>query len=188
MSTKLEKLLDRIDPSCTIEPNYRRADEAVNGFSWQTSTVYSWEAHENCLAEFLEYLYEKEFSTSNMDMDHDFRYGLAIRHLEKKYPENTSTTVHSIMSTGVEGGVYSILKALAHAVAAEFSQRVIGSHVSEYWNNLSTDEKLAASDEYIDLYQDILPASVLSDRVRFKAFFWKVLEDHPWVLKRIQSG
>jgi len=188
MPSKLQVLLKKIDPAQTIKPNYKRSDEAVTGFSFNKPTIVSWEEMQDCLESFNRYLYQHQFPSGNVQMDQDFSYGLAIQHLEKKYPENTSTTVFSIMSSGAEGGVYTILKALAQAVAVEFSSRVIGSHVSKYWDSLSTDEKLSASDEYIDLYQDILPASVLSDRVRFKTFFWKVLEDHPWMLKRIQTG
>lgn len=188
MASKLQALLKEIDPARTIEPHFNRADEAITGFAFNKSTISSWEEMQDCLAAFLRYLYQFQFSSSNIQMDQDFSYRLAIQHLEKKYPENTSTTVYSIMSSGAEGGVYAVLKALALAVASEFSSRVIGSHVSKYWDSLSTDEKLSVSDEYINLYKDILPASVLRDRVRFKASFWKVLEDHPWMLKRIQSG
>ena len=187
MSTGLDILIKKIDPSRTIDVDERRINEAIACFDWNKATVNSFDEHKKCLADFMRELYSHEFLTGNVDFDTDFGYGLALQRLEREYTGNTLQTVYEIMSTGSEGGVYKILRSLGRLVAEEFSRNAIGAHVSEFWSNLSTDEKLAVSDEYIDKFSDILPSRIINDRVRVKANFPKVLENHPWMLKRIRS-
>lgn len=187
MSTELDLLISRIDSSKTIDVDERRINEAITSFDWNKATVDSFDEHKKCLADFMRELYSHEFLTGNIDFDTDFGYGLALQRLEREYTGNVLQTVYEIMSTGSEGGVYKILRSLGRLVAEEFSRNAIGAYVSEFWSNLSTDEKLAVSDEYIEKFIDILPGSITNNRVRIKANFPKVLENHPWMLKRIRS-
>ncbi len=187
MSANLDRLISKIDPSKTIDLDERRANEAIAGFNWNKVTVDSFDEHKKCLADFMRELYSHEFLTGNIDFDTDFGYGLALQRLEREFTGNTLQTVYEIMSTGSEGGVYKILKSLGRLVAEEFSRNVIGAHVSEFWSGLSTNEKIAVSDEYVEKFIDILPQSVITDRIRLKANFPKVLENHPWMIKRLRS-
>lgn len=91
------------------------------------------------------------------------------------------------MQTGAEGGIYKIFRILARLMAEKFSQNEISAIVLDYWEILSSDEKLAASKEYIEKYNDILPPKIKGNPVRFKESFWKVLEQHPMMIKRMRE-
>jgi hypothetical protein len=97
-------------------------------------------------------------------------------------------TVYDIVRTGAEGGLYQIFRKIARNMAAEFSQNEISATVSEYWDSLSVEEQLAATKEYIEKCKDILPGQIVAgDNARFIGFFWKVLQQHPIMLKQTQE-
>ena len=51
MATKLEKLLEEIDPSRTIDKVEMRINDALAHYRLEKNTVDSWEEHKICLAE-----------------------------------------------------------------------------------------------------------------------------------------
>jgi hypothetical protein len=139
-----------------------------------------------CLAEFVRVARNAALRLSgDAGNDIEMNFSSAIHYLEREY--GTSRTVYDIMSSGEEGGVYGIYRTLARLMAEEFSQNEIGAKVSAYWHNLSVDEKLSAPDEYIEKYKNILPQKTREDAIRLKASFWKVLNDHPRIIKDIRD-
>jgi len=188
MPTKLEKLLEEIDPKQTIDIIEKRIEKALSNYHRDKNTVDSWEEYEKCLADFTRLARN---AVTNMPPgagdDLGINFGEALRYLSKEYPNNTMQTVYEIMRTGVEGGIYQIIKTLARIMAEEFSQNKITSRVVDYWNSLSIDEQLQAPDEYIKKYKDILPSRILERPARFKGFFWKVLEQHPKMIKSVRD-
>ena len=120
--------------------------------------------------------------------DIEMNLNRALQYLKKEYPKNTIQAVYDIMSTGAEGGVYQILRTLARLMAIEISQNEITAIVVDYWKGLSSDEKLAAPEEYINKYKNILPREIVNRAsARFKGSFLKVLEQHPQMIKRVRD-
>jgi len=104
--------------------------------------------------------------------------------LEKEYGSNARTTAFEIARTGQEGGLYSVLKAVAKGMTHEYVANGIGSRVSAYLNSLSVAENLADSEEYIKKYAHIIPAEMREgSAARLRAYFHKVLEAHPFLLR-----
>jgi hypothetical protein len=188
MASKLEKLLQDIDPSRTIDVVEKRINHALANYRREKNTVDSWEEYQEYLAKFVRLARNAAFdlpADAGQSLEFDFKN--AIQYLEEEYPRSTSRTVYDIMSTGAEGGVLGLSRTLAGLMAEDFSQNEIRGRVSTYWQSLSVDEKLASADEYIKKYKDILPRKTTQDVVSIKANFVKVLNNHPRMIKRLRD-
>jgi hypothetical protein len=70
----------------------------------------------------------------------------------------------------------------------EYSSNEIAARISNFWESLSTDEKLEASKEYLDKYGHLLPPELTSgSAARVRANFLKVLQEHPHMIKRLKN-
>ena len=89
----------------------------------------------------------------NLSMD----WGRCSNLLFEKYGHRGDQTAFSIAQSGVEGGLYSVLKYVAETLAQQFTTNWIGVRIGEFWKNLSHEEKLAVPLEYLEKYRHILP-------------------------------
>jgi hypothetical protein len=62
-----------------------------------------------------------------------------------------------IAQTGTEQGIYGVLKTIVRRTIDDYAVKEIAARISNFWNSLSTDEKLALSQEYLDKYGHLLP-------------------------------
>ncbi len=190
MATKLERLLQEIDPSRTIDPVERRIDAALARYQRQTNRVASWEEMETSLADMVQLgrnaaLNLPAETSQNQHTELDFQ--MAMQYLAREHSHDTYRMVYDIMSSGAEGGVFAISRTLARLMAADFSQNEINGRVQAFWDSLPADEKLAAAEEYISRYQEVLPERTRQDSILIKASFLKVLQDHPHMIKRLRD-
>ena len=108
--------------------------------------------------------------------------------LMKVYGPNGEKAAFEIARTGNEGGLYSVIKAVAMHVADKYSQNEISAKVGAYLDSLSVDEQLDACSEYISKYGHILPSEITeANAIRIRANFRKVLEKHPRLLLKFHS-
>ena len=71
---------------------------------------------------------------------------------------------------------------------AQYGENYVRSHAIEFWKSLSVAEKVAVSKEYLDKYGHLIPSELMEDgAVRLRAFFWKVLEQHPKIVRKLRS-
>ncbi len=189
MSSKLDRLLDEIHPSRNIDVVEANINRAMAGYYRSSNTVSSWEEYQECLAEFVRQARNAVLhAPSGAGHNNDVNFGEALGHLKNDYPGDTLQAVYDIVRTGAEGGIYQILRTIARHMAEEYSQNEITAKVVSYWNSLSVDEKIAAPYEYIKKFSNVLPRQIVEgDNVRFRGFFWKVLEQHPRMLKQVQE-
>jgi len=187
MATKLENLLSKIDPSRTYDDVLARIDRAFNSFPIPQGTITSYEDYENVMA-----LYYRHIEKNTLRLgpgapdDKKFYWGRCIKLIEKAYSPNGYHTAYTLSRTGKEGGLYQVLKKIADLMAEEYTQNQINTEIYMYWDSLSVDEKLAASDEYLGKYGHLLPNEMTEGNApRIKAFFVKVLEEHPKLIRRM---
>ncbi len=186
MSSKLELLLEQIDPSRTINVNERLINEAAARYYRGKNSVDSWDDIEPCLAEIFRALENAVLQLGdNYELNTKFDSSRALNLLSREY--GSEQTVYNIMLSGAEGGINSILKTLARLMAEQYSNNEINARVNDYLNSLSIDEQFAASDEYLKKYQDILPQAIREEPYRIKAQFRQVLVDHPRMLNRYRN-
>jgi hypothetical protein len=188
MATKLETLLADIDPARTIDVVESRINGALARYHQNKNTVDSTEAFERCLADFEQIARNAALNLPRgTAVNLKLNFQQALRYLERDYPQRTYQAVYNIMSSGAEGGILAISRKLARRMAEHFAENEINGRVQVYWASLSTDEKLAAADDYIQLYKDILPHNSLQDVIRLKANFPEVLQNHPPMIKRLRD-
>ncbi|MBN1551695.1 hypothetical protein JW979_09505 [bacterium] len=189
MASNLDRLLDQINPSCTINVVEQHINQALAGYYRQKNTITTWDNYRETLAEFMRQARNVALQmppSSGQDIDMNFHEAISL--LRQEYPGNTVQTVFDIMQTGAEGGIYAIFRTLSRLLAEQYAQNEINARVLDFWNNLSTEEKIAIPDEYITKFKDILPAEIVNGTaIRVRASFWKVLQDHPRMIKRFRD-
>jgi hypothetical protein len=187
--SKLDRVLEYISPQKTIEQIYNLANEAIVSFNFDKAKVDSWEEFKLCMAKFYRHLDEKILKLQkHLDVPLTEYWKYCIQPLTRIYGSNGDITAFNIANTGNEGGLYAVLKAFAMQRAEEYTKNEISAKVLFYWNNLTTDEKLRATDEYISKYKKIIPSELLeSNGVLLKKSFWKVLEEHPFIIQKLQK-
>lgn len=189
MNTKLRKLLDSIDPRFVSDQIESRANEALNSFGKKSGIVDDWEDFTRLLARFFSHV-EKKILRINMSRDINFEmdWGRCIRVLHSAFGFNGEKAAFEIARTGVEGGLYMVLKTIAKVMATGYAHNETSARVNQFWESLSVDEKLKFPDEYVAEYGHLLPDELTEKGAfRVKANFPKVLEHHPNVLNRLRG-
>ena len=187
MVTKLENLLSKIDPSRTYDDVSARVDRAFNSFAMPRGAITSYEEYENVMALFYRHIEKHTLRLGPGAPDEkEFHWGRCLKLIEKAYSPNGYHTTYTIMRTGKEGGLYQVLKKIADLMAEEYAQNQINTEIYMYWDSLSVEEKLGASDEYLGKHGHLLPGEMTEGNApRIKAFFTKVLEEHPKLIRRM---
>ncbi len=186
MASKLELLLEQIDPSRTINANEKLINEAAARYYRGNNNVDSFDDIKPCLAEIFRALENAVLQLGdNYEMNASFDSSRALYLLNREY--GSEQTVYNIMLSGAEGGINRILKTLARLLAENYSDNEINARVNDYLSSLSVDEQLAATDEYLNKYQDLLPQAIREEPYRIKPQFRQVLVDHPRMLKRYRN-
>ncbi len=187
--TQLDQLLESIDTAVTLEEVSSRVDNAMNSFNQFAGTVQKWDDFKRILTAFHWHV-QKTILRSRLSHspDTDIEWGRCCEILLKEYGPNGEKAAMEIARTGKEGGLYSILKKIAKRMIESFAGNEIRAKISHYWYPLSTEQKLAATNEYLEKYGHLLPSELTEGTaVRIKADFMKVLEQHPRLIKRLRK-
>jgi len=188
MATKLDRLLESIDPEKALEEAYNRANEAIGSFGCDKATVKTWDQFKCRMALFLKHLDTKILRLKKPIDDPLTEYWpRCIKPLMKVYGGNGDVTAFVIANTGNEGGLYAVLKAFAMYKAEEYSTNEIKGRIYAWWEALSLDEKLKVSQEYVAKYGHIIPSELSENGAALiRSCFWKVLEKHPFIVQRLR--
>ena len=186
MPTGLEQLLTEIDPSRTYEQTSARADEAINTFSFERSQIGNWEDFKTCLTQFFCHVESNVLCvTGDVYSDSNFQWQRCFQLLCHIFGSNGEKAAFEMARTGAEGGLFSVLKAIALRMAEEYAENEILAKVSDYWNRLTPDERLSAANEYLDKYGHLLPDEMTEDSAaRIRVNLPKVLAQHPKTLQK----
>ena len=189
MQTKLDKLLEFIDPEENIVETYNRANQAINTCGINTALIGQWDQFRYCMAEFLRHLDFCILRLSEpIDESWEYYWQHCTRVLFRVYGTNGEKAAFEMARTGNESGLYGVLKAVAMQVAEDYSKKEISAKAITYWKSLSVDEQFDVCDEYIAKYGRFLPSEITEgSAARIKVNFIKVLEEHPRLVQRIRS-
>ena len=189
MPTKLEQLLAKIDPKLTLDKTSALADNAMNTFSFGSGQMTDRKEFEDCLTDFFCHVDSNVLGVSkSFNSEHrDFQWGRCGILLSHIYGHNCENTAFDMARTGKSGGLYAVLKAIALKMAEEYAENQIGAVIDEYWKKLTLDERIAASDEYLEKYGHLLPSELTEgSAVRIRANFPKLLAQHPEIIRKIR--
>lgn len=189
MTTRLEKLLDSIHPSRTIEAMDRRADDALNSFPMDVSKITEWESFRLRMTAFLLHVENVALRVRprrpNAGGD-AFHWGRCRQILIREYGPSGDKAAFEMARTGNDGGLYGVLKQTARRIAAQFAETEIRARIQQYWNALSVEEKTAAEDEYLRKYGHLLPSELTEgSAARIRVNLPDVLEEHPKLMARL---
>jgi len=188
MSTKLDRLLESIDPSRTLDPVAADVDRAVNSFSVSQGTIDDWDEYENLITDFFGHVQKTVLRLgSGAPYDKDIYWTQCMHMLNQEFGPSGSKVAFEMVRTGKDGGLYRILKTIANKMAETYAEHGISARVNDYWNSLTNDEKLAAADEYLGKYGHLLPAEFTeANAARLKVHFREALKEHPKMIRRMR--
>jgi hypothetical protein len=184
MTTKLDRLLESIDPARTMDEVAARVDSAVNSFHLDTWVIKHWDDFETLLARFFCHV-ENKILEINRPVHPEMDLGRCIRLLIDEYGPQGEKAAFEMARTGVEGGLYAVLRTIAMRMTEKYAQNEISARIQQFWDELSIDEKLAVPTEYLEKHGHLLPPELTEgSAARIRVNFRKVLEEHPRILQR----
>jgi len=188
LRAKLERLLHSIDPSRTLDRVDSRADEAVNTFPMNTGSISQWVGFRDCLIRFVTHMETHVLRLPGYpEASVEFHWGRCVRLLLEEYGVNGDKAAFEMVRTGTEGGLHSVLRAMARRIATQYAKNEITARIGTFWNNLSPQEQLEASTLYLAQYGHLLPSELTEgSAARLRANFPRVLEEHPHLLGRLR--
>ena len=189
MKTKLDRLLESIDPTRTLDQVSARVDEALNSFRVKSGIIEDWEGFRTVLTEFFRHVENVVLRIRPPFFPNpDFDWGRCCKLLLKEYGANGEKAAFEMARTGTEQGLYGVLKTVARRMVDDYAGNEIAARVSKFWETLSTDEKLAVSQEYLDKYGHLLPSELTSgSAARIRVNFPRVLEEHTSIVKNLRN-
>ncbi len=189
MKTKLDRLLESLDPDLTLDQVSTRVDHALNSFRLGSGIIDDWQGFRTVLTEFFRHVENVVLRIRpSFSGDPDIDWGRCCSLLRRQYGANGEKAAFEITRTGAEGGIYGVLKAVSGQMIDEYAENEIAAKIAHFWDTLSMDEKLSVSQEYLDKYGHLLPYELTSaDGARIRASFIKVLGEHPKIVRRLRG-
>ena len=189
MNGKLATLLERIDPRRTLDDADRRINDALNSFPTPAGVLTRWEDFQTCVARFHRHAEQKILGVNEPICGDDaFDWGRCLGTLIKAFGKSGEKAAFELARTGVEGGIYRVLREIAKVLAEQYAESWIAGQVWNYWNSLSVEEQLTAPDQYLRQFGNLIPSELSEGSAgRIRANFPKVLQEHPRVLERMRK-
>ena len=189
METKLDKLLQSIDPAITLDTVSARADEAINTFDVDSGSIEKWHEFKDILTRFHWHVQKTILRIQLLKSpNQDIEWGRCCELLLKEFGDNGEKAAFDIARTAAEGGIYRVLKGLASRMVDEYAGNEIRAKINHFWIALSLDEQWEVMDEYLEKFGYLLPTELTEgSAARRKADFPKVLEEHPRTLRRLRE-
>ncbi len=187
MPGRLDRLLDSIHPSRTLDETARRAEEAVNSFAKNASQITDWEEFRTYASRFFCHVEESVLRMRNApQFDEEFAWDRCLKILKRAFGPNGEKAAFEMARTGNEGGLYAVLKKVAQTMAEQYARNEVAGRVYAYWNELTVEQQLAAGQEYLDKYGHLLPSELTEHSgARVRANLPRVLEKHPDLMQRL---
>jgi hypothetical protein len=182
-------LLESIDPVRTVDEVSARVDEAINSFHVGPGVIKKWEEFQLILAKFFCHIENIVLRIHPpRSLDPDFDWGRCYRLLINEYGTSGEKAAFEMVRTGAEGGLYAVLKSIAKQMINQYAGNEISGRISCYLENLTVDQHIAASQEYLLKYGHLLPSELTEgSAARIHVNFIKVLEEHPNLIKRMRN-
>lgn len=189
--SKLNDLLERIDPTRTIERFSSILDGVLNSFAYPVSPIDDYSEFRGILGKFCWQVESCMMgSCSEMLADDDMIEGAALMVLFEAYGSRDAKPAYIVAKSGVDGGIYGVLKKVGQAIAKKYTDRQIRAEVDSFLCELSEDgdEYADAMEEYILRFANILPTEALrNDALAVRMNFSQILEMHPYLVKRMRE-
>jgi len=189
--SQLDDLLERIDPKKTIDHGNALLDKALNSYHFAKSQVESHDEFKQVCGDFYWHVESTLLGVgSSVSPNDQMKQGFALGILGDIFGKHNTDAAYQIARSGVEGGLYGVLRKMGEAMAKKHVDTQIGVEVSEFVNQLMKNlpEFHATVEEYAQKYGRLLPREALEDNAfDIKIGFWKVLQNHPYMVKSMRE-
>ena len=190
MATKLERLMESIDPSRTIDRVSAAVDEAFNSFKYD-NPIRSFDDYEDYMAKFVESIERGVLKFGSDVPYYKDLWWARYSHLVKKGhgPDAWKWNYEKIL-TGKDGGTYKLLKDVAAMILEDRSGKEISARIWKFWESLTDDEKQEAANELLQKLRHILPSEYTGSGggLYLKMNFPHVLEKYPQLVMEIRRA
>jgi hypothetical protein len=189
MATKLEELMESIDPSRTIDRVSAAVDEAFNSFEYN-NPISSFDDYEEYMSRFVMHIESVVLNfRSNVPYNKDFWWARYSNLVKSGHGYDAWKMNYEKILTGKEGGTYKLLKDVAAMILDDRSGKEISGRVWSYWESLTNGEKLETVDEFLQKFGRLLPSEYTSGGGAYlKMNFPRVLEKYPQLLMEIRRA
>jgi hypothetical protein len=189
--SKLDDLLNKIDPHKTIDRCDSLLDRALNSYEYSNNALRDFNQFTKVMGDFYWHVESTMLGVGkSIAMDEEMRQGFAYQTLNEIYGSHGMNAAFSMAQSGVENGLYGVLKKMGQAISKKHMENQISVAVAQFINELMDDFELynQCVGEYARKYARILPPEYLeNDAVDLKINFRRVLENHPYLIKRMSS-
>ena len=184
----MDILLRDIDPCNNFDQLSARANQAIDSFRLESGIVDKWDKFIDIMAEFYCHVDCRVLNTIAVrKSNYDYDWDRCISLLKKQFGPQGDKAAFEIAKTGVEGGVYGLLKTIAGLMIDDYAEREISARVGVFWSELTVDQQIASPQEYIEKHERFIsPELKEGGAVRIRANFRKVLEEHPRLIRRLR--
>lgn len=164
MRTPLDKLLDDIHPSKTLDVRHDQAGDAINSFKNKNE---HWDIRSD--QEIHEFLYQCGAHVADSMLGcrfpPDVRHPLAwvvSSHLRDKYGARWMNDVARMVRNETSGALWTLVREIAYAYAEHFANREIGARVAELYPALNFEVQLELAREYLQKFAYLLPEDIVA--------------------------
>jgi hypothetical protein len=188
MPTKLDAFLKTIDPKQILDPLRVRADNGLNTFRYKQASIQDFREFTMLLGNFFGHMESKMIRfNSPRPSDVGYDYGRCYHLLKGQFGEHVHKMVFNRARTGVDGGLYGVLKLVADLMIQDYAGNEIRARVGSFYGSLSTKEQMEIPKEYVKKYGHLLPSDITEgNAVWVVANFPRVLEEHPYTVAGIR--
>ncbi|MFH1742654.1 MAG: hypothetical protein ABIH23_26920 [bacterium] len=188
MRTKLDRLLESIDPTRPIDETAARVDGALNSFRLHAARITDWGEFKWCVARLVCHVRNTVLRPQPpLAVDRVFDWDKGCKALQREYGASGEKTAFEKARTGNEGGLYSVIKGIANQLTEEYTENEIRSRIGRFWEQLSFEEQSGVADEYLAKYGYLLPSEMTEASAgRLRANILKVLEEHPRLVRSLR--
>ena len=189
MATRLEELLESIDPARTIDQVSAAVDDAFNSFR-NNNPIRSFDDYEEFMSRFVQHVESVVLKFgSNVPYNKDFWWARYSNLVSNRHGRDAWKMNYEKIITGKDGGLYKLLKDVAAMILDDRSGREISARVWGFWESLTNGEKLETVDEFLQKFGRLLPSEYTGGGGAYlKANFPRVLEKYPQLLMEIRRG
>ena len=137
MATRLEELIESIDPSRTIDRVSAAVDDAFNSFKYN-NPIRSFDDYEEYMARFVEHIESVVLNFgSNVPYNKDFWWARYSNLVKNGHGPDAWKWNYEKILTGKDGGTYKLLKDVAAMILEDRSGREISARVWRFWESLT---------------------------------------------------
>lgn len=189
MGTRLENLIESIDPSQLFDRVSQAVDAAFNSFRYDYP-IKSFDDYQKCMSQFVQHIEQVVLGfRSSQDYDRSFFWTRYSNLVNGQHGRDAWKMNYEKIITGRDGGLYQLLKEVAGMVLKDRSKQQISNRIGPFWNSLSDTEKLNTIQEFMAKFGDILPSEYRGGGGAYlKMNFPNMLQKYPELILEIRRA